>query len=52
MGYVNFYLLTTAIAVPGVLIYWWMMRTGLVDRSIGTAGTVGEGDARADEAKA
>ncbi len=46
MGYVNFYLLTTLIAVPGVLIYWWMMRTGLVDRSIGTAGVEGEGDAR------
>lgn len=39
MGYVNFYLLTTLIALPGVLIYWWMMRTGLVDRSIGSAGT-------------
>lgn len=52
MGYVNFYLLTTVIAVPGVLIYWWMMHTGLVDRSIGTAGTSGEGDARSDEAKA
>lgn len=38
MGYVNFYLLTTLIALPGVFIYWWMMRTGLVDRSIGTAG--------------
>ncbi|WP_257214927.1 MFS transporter [Sphingomonas sp. R-74633] len=43
MGYVNFYLLTTLIALPGVFIYWWMMRTGLVDRSIGTAGTEGEG---------
>jgi PAT family beta-lactamase induction signal transducer AmpG len=43
MGYVNFYLLTTVIALPGVFIYWWMMRTGLVDRSIGTAGTEGEG---------
>jgi len=43
MGYVNFYLLTTLIALPGVFIYWWMMRTGLVDRSIGTAGIEGEG---------
>ncbi len=49
MGYVNFYLLTTLIALPGVFIYWWMMRTGLVDRSIGTAGTEGEGG---EEAKA
>ncbi|MCW3837942.1 MFS transporter [Sphingomonas canadensis] len=38
IGYVPFYLLTTAIAVPGVLLFWWMMRTGLVDRSIGGAG--------------
>ncbi|MBE1526165.1 PAT family beta-lactamase induction signal transducer AmpG [Sphingopyxis sp. OAS728] len=39
-GYVDFYLLTTALAVPGILIFWWMMRSGLVDRSIGTAGEV------------
>lgn len=48
MGYVNYYLFTTVLAVPGVIIFWWMMRTGLVDRSIGNAGTEGEGDARAD----
>ena len=47
-GYVNFYLLTTVAAVPGVLLFWWMMRTGLVDSSIGTAGKEGEGDARSD----
>lgn len=39
-GYVDFYLLTTAIALPGIAIFWWMMRTGLVDRSIGTAGEI------------
>ena len=38
MGYVNFYLLTTAIAVPGVILFWWMIRTGLVDQSLGSAG--------------
>ena len=38
-GYVNFYLLTTVVALPGVFLFWWMIRTGLVDRSIGTAGT-------------
>ncbi|HEX2624005.1 MAG TPA: MFS transporter [Sphingomicrobium sp.] len=48
MGYVNFYLLTTVAALPGILLFWWMMRAGLVDTSIGTAGKVGEGDARAD----
>ncbi|KQT32433.1 MFS transporter [Sphingomonas sp. Leaf412] len=50
MGFVNFYILTTAIAVPGVLMFWWMARSGLVDRSVGTAGTDGPGDARAGEA--
>jgi PAT family beta-lactamase induction signal transducer AmpG len=50
-GYVNFYLLTTVAALPGILLFWIMMRSGLVDSSIGTAGVVGEGDARA-EAKA
>ncbi|MFC3712400.1 AmpG family muropeptide MFS transporter [Sphingoaurantiacus capsulatus] len=35
LGYVNFYLLTTLAAVPGVLLYAWMMKSGLVDQSIG-----------------
>ena len=48
-GYVNFYLLTTFAAVPGILLFWIMMRTGLVDSSIGTAGVVGEGGARAGD---
>lgn len=39
MGYVNFYVMTFLVALPGVVLFWWMMRTGLVDRSIGTAGT-------------
>lgn len=47
-GYVNFYLLTTVIALPGIVLFWWMMRTGLVDAAMGTAGEVGEGDARSD----
>jgi PAT family beta-lactamase induction signal transducer AmpG len=49
MGYPNFYLLTTALALPGILLFWWMMRTGLVDAAVGSAGVEGEGDARADE---
>jgi PAT family beta-lactamase induction signal transducer AmpG len=48
-GYVNFYLMTTAAALPGIILFWIMMRSGLVDSSIGTAGVVGEGDARAEE---
>ena len=38
LGYVNFYLLTTAIAVPGVVLFWFMIRSGLADLSIGSAG--------------
>lgn len=37
-GYVNFYLLTTVVALPGIALFWWMGRTGLVDSSMGTAG--------------
>ena len=48
MGYVNFYILTTVLALPGIILFWWMMRTGLVDAAMGTAGEVGPGDARND----
>jgi PAT family beta-lactamase induction signal transducer AmpG len=41
LGYFNFYLLTTALAVPGILLFWLMMRTNLLDASTGTAGTAG-----------
>ncbi|MDQ4087715.1 MAG: MFS transporter [Pseudomonadota bacterium] len=47
LGYPNFYLLTTLLALPGILLFWWMMRAGLVDAAIGSAGKEGEGDARA-----
>ena len=40
LGYVQFYLLTTAVALPGVLLYVFMLRAGLVDRSLGDAGRV------------
>jgi MFS transporter, PAT family, beta-lactamase induction signal transducer AmpG len=48
MGYPNYYLLTTLVALPGILLFWWMMRAGLVDAAIGDAGKEGEGDARRD----
>ena len=47
VGFVNFYWLTTLAALPGILLFWWMIRAGLVDASIGSAGKEGEGDARA-----
>ena len=42
MGYVDFYLLTTVLALPGILLFWWMMRAGLIDASVGSAGVVEE----------
>jgi len=39
LGYVDFYLLTTLAALPGIALFWWMMRVGLVDDAMGTAGT-------------
>jgi PAT family beta-lactamase induction signal transducer AmpG len=34
MGYVNFYVLTTVAALPGILLYGWMLRSGLARDSI------------------
>ena len=33
-GYVNFYLISTIAALPGILLFLWMMRSGLVDRTL------------------
>lgn len=38
MGYVKFYVLTTVLALPGIALFWWMSRSGLVDAAMGTAG--------------
>jgi len=38
LGYVNFYLLTTLVAFPGVILFWYMIRKGLADISLGDAG--------------
>jgi PAT family beta-lactamase induction signal transducer AmpG len=48
-GWVNFYLFTTAVALPGILLFWLMARSGLIDASIGSAGVEGAGDARRNE---
>jgi PAT family beta-lactamase induction signal transducer AmpG len=39
LGYVSFYLLTTVLALPGILLFWHMTRSGMIDRALGTAGT-------------
>jgi PAT family beta-lactamase induction signal transducer AmpG len=41
LGYVNFYLVTTLLAVPGILLFWFMIRAGMIDRALGTAGRDG-----------
>lgn len=51
LGYVEFYVLTTVLALPGVALFWWMSRAGLIDRSVGSAGIEGAGDARAGSAE-
>ena len=38
IGYVNFYLLTTLLALPGILLFSFMIRRGLIDAALGTAG--------------
>jgi PAT family beta-lactamase induction signal transducer AmpG len=38
VGYFNFYLLTTVTAFPGVILFWYMIRSGLADVSMGSAG--------------
>lgn len=43
MGYANFYLLTTLVALPGVILFWFMIRSGLADLSLGSAGKEGAG---------
>lgn len=40
MGYVNFYLFTTLAALPGVLLYLWLWRSGLADASIAQSARV------------
>jgi PAT family beta-lactamase induction signal transducer AmpG len=41
LGYVNFYLLTTLLALPGILLFWYMMRQGMIEEALGTAGRDG-----------
>lgn len=39
-GNVNFYLFTVVAALPGIILFWLMIRSGLADASVGTAGQV------------
>jgi PAT family beta-lactamase induction signal transducer AmpG len=37
LGFVSFYVFTFFIALPGVLLFWLMMRRGLIESSVGSA---------------
>ncbi|CAH0497380.1 MFS transporter [Novosphingobium sp. CECT 9465] len=45
LGYVNFYVATTLLALPGIALFWWMSRSGLVDAAMGSAGEDAESEA-------
>jgi PAT family beta-lactamase induction signal transducer AmpG len=38
MGNVSFFLLTFFAALPGIILFWFMNRAGLIDASVGSAG--------------
>ncbi|MGB0559586.1 MAG: AmpG family muropeptide MFS transporter [Pseudohongiellaceae bacterium] len=38
IGYVGFYILTTIIAAPGVILFWYMIQKGLVDLNLDQKG--------------
>ena len=38
LGYFSFYVLTTVVAFPGIALFWYMMRRGFVDSSLGSVG--------------
>ena len=48
VGYVSFYILTTVLALPGVIVFWLMMRSGLADLSISNGG---HGEASPDDSR-
>lgn len=43
LGFVNFYLLTAVVALPGILVFWQMCRAGLVDDALRSQQTVDQG---------
>jgi PAT family beta-lactamase induction signal transducer AmpG len=38
LGYFSFYVLTTVVAFPGIVLFWYMMRRGFIDSSLGSVG--------------
>ena len=35
-GYAGFYVITTVVALPGIALFWWMLRRGLVADAVAT----------------
>jgi MFS transporter, PAT family, beta-lactamase induction signal transducer AmpG len=52
LGYFNFYVLTTIIAFPGIALFWFMMRRGLVDSALGSVGRPSPGNGSQAAARA
>jgi PAT family beta-lactamase induction signal transducer AmpG len=53
MGYFYYYVLTTIVAFPGIALFWYMMRRGFIDSSLGSVGKAlpGEGPQAAARAE-
>lgn len=45
VGFVQFYLLTTVVALPGIVLFWLMMRSGVIDSTMGSVATTPARDA-------
>jgi PAT family beta-lactamase induction signal transducer AmpG len=50
-GYFYFYVLTTVVAFPGIVLFWYMMRRGFVDSSLGSVGKTLPADGTAARAE-
>jgi PAT family beta-lactamase induction signal transducer AmpG len=52
LGYFNYYLLTTIVAFPGIVLFWYMMRRGFVDSALGSVGKTLPADSQQASARA
>ncbi|HEX7235311.1 MAG TPA: MFS transporter [Gammaproteobacteria bacterium] len=52
LGYFNFYVLTTVVALPGIALFWYMMRRGFIDTSLGSVGKALPGESPQEAARA
>jgi PAT family beta-lactamase induction signal transducer AmpG len=52
LGYFTFYVLTTIVALPGIVLFWYMMRSGFIDSSLGSVGKALPGNGSETAARA